>query len=130
MSFTTAKTAPLWWEAVDARPTRQTLEHDIDVDVLIVGAGMTGLWTAYYLAAADPSLSIAVIEQRHVGFGASGRNGGWCHAEYPLGVETLARDHGHDEAARKRRRADDCEERAPACPSERSGRGASCRGSW
>ena len=44
---------------------------------MIVGAGYTGLWTAYYLKAAEPSLCVLVLEREHAGFGASGRNGGW-----------------------------------------------------
>jgi glycine/D-amino acid oxidase-like deaminating enzyme len=47
------------------------------VDVAIVGAGYTGLWTAYYLKRARPSLRIVVLEREQAGFGASGRNGGW-----------------------------------------------------
>ena len=43
-----------------------------DVDVAIVGAGFTGLWTAYYLAQADPGLRIAICEKEIAGFGASG----------------------------------------------------------
>ena len=57
---------------------RPSLEADIDVDVVIVGAGFTGLWTAYYLATHDPGLRIAVVERDIAGFGASGRNGGWA----------------------------------------------------
>lgn len=49
-----------------------------EVDVAIIGAGYTGLWTAYYLIEKDPSLNIAIFEANTVGFGASGRNGGWC----------------------------------------------------
>jgi len=45
--------------------------------VAIVGAGFTGLWTAYYLKRAQPSLRIVVLEREVAGFGASGRNGGW-----------------------------------------------------
>ena len=48
------------------------------VDVAIVGAGFTGLWTAYYLKRLQPAMRIAVLEAEHVGYGASGRNGGWC----------------------------------------------------
>lgn len=48
------------------------------LDVAIVGAGFTGLWTAYYLKKLQPDLEIGVFEASHVGFGASGRNGGWC----------------------------------------------------
>lgn len=62
-------------EPVQARPM---LDSDIDADIVIVGAGYTGLWTAYYLKQIDPSLDIAVLEAEIAGFGASGRNGGWC----------------------------------------------------
>ncbi len=58
--------------------SRPALEADIDVDVAIIGAGFTGLWTAYYLATLDPGLRIAVIEREIAGFGAAGRNGGWA----------------------------------------------------
>lgn len=61
---------------------RPPLPGDIEVDVCIVGAGFTGLWTAYYLKEAEPGLSIAVVEKEFAGFGASGRNGGWCSGEF------------------------------------------------
>ena len=67
-----------WWRDLGGVPEpRAALPSDLDVDVAIVGGGYTGLWTAYYLAAAQPDLRIAVLEQRFAGFGASGRNGGW-----------------------------------------------------
>ncbi|MFC4786701.1 NAD(P)/FAD-dependent oxidoreductase [Nocardioides sp. MAHUQ-72] len=56
----------------------------------VVGAGYTGLWTAYYLAEADPSLRIAVLEAEVAGYGASGRNGGWCSALFPTSLPALA----------------------------------------
>ena len=56
------------------------MTRDAQVDVAIVGAGYTGLWTAYYLRRADPTLRIAILESEIAGFGASGRNGGWCSA--------------------------------------------------
>jgi len=68
------------------------------VDVAIVGGGFTGLWTAYYLLGADPSLRVAVVEQEFAGFGASGRNGGWCSALFPTSAANLAREQGHDAA--------------------------------
>jgi glycine/D-amino acid oxidase-like deaminating enzyme len=82
---------------LDTTP-RPGLDGDLDVDVAIVGAGYTGLWTAYYLAAADPSLRVAVLEKEIAGYGASGRNGGWCSALYPVPPAALARVHGHDTA--------------------------------
>ena len=56
-------------------------EGDRQVDVAIVGGGFSGLWTAYYLIRADPSLRITVLERHYCGFGASGRNGGWACGE-------------------------------------------------
>ncbi|MEU4290735.1 FAD-dependent oxidoreductase [Kribbella sp. NPDC026596] len=58
--------------------------------MVIVGAGYTGLWTAYYLAKADPALRIVVLEAERAGFGASGRNGGWCSALFPVSSRRLA----------------------------------------
>ncbi len=89
----------LWMSDVDDDLTpRPPLNGDLDVDVAIVGAGYTGLWTAYYLAAADPSLRIVVLEAEFAGFGASGRNGGWCSALFPQSVAALSRRHGRDRA--------------------------------
>jgi len=58
--------------------------------VVVVGGGFTGLWTAYYLLQADPSLRVVVLEAETVGFGASGRNGGWCSALFPASLAKLA----------------------------------------
>ncbi len=74
------------------------LDGDDDVDVAIVGGGYTGLWTALYLAEADPALRIVVLEAEHLGHGASGRNGGWCSALLATGLTTLAERHGRDAA--------------------------------
>ncbi len=59
--------------------------------MVIVGAGFTGLWTAYYLIRSDPALRVAVLEAEQAGFGASGRNGGWCSALFPASAAKLAR---------------------------------------
>jgi glycine/D-amino acid oxidase-like deaminating enzyme len=73
---------------------RPQLGGDIKVDVAIVGAGFTGLWTAYHLLKFDPSLSIAIVEAQIAGFGASGRNGGWASALYPVSNARLAAESG------------------------------------
>lgn len=83
-----------WMATADDQQPREPLPGDRDVDVAIVGAGYTGLWTAYYLASADPSLRIAVLEKEFAGYGASGRNGGWCSALFPVSLSALARRHG------------------------------------
>ena len=82
----------LWLDtAGDDLTPRPPLAGDLDVDVAIVGAGYSGLWTAYYLAAADPSLRIAVLEAEIAGYGASGQNGGWCSALFPATKAQVAR---------------------------------------
>jgi len=76
----------------------EPLGSDTDADVAIVGAGFTGLWTAYYLSRADPGLRIVVCEREIAGFGASGRNGGWCSALFPASLGKLERLAGRDAA--------------------------------
>jgi len=83
---------------------RPPLPGALDVDVAIVGAGFTGLWTAHYLLDRDPTLRIVLLEKEIAGFGASGRNGGWCSALFPASMEKIAR-HSSREAALALRRA-------------------------
>ena len=67
-----------WYADLGGLPEkRAALPGDRDADICIIGAGYTGLWTAYYLKKADPSLSIVIVEREFAGFGGSGRNGGW-----------------------------------------------------
>ena len=81
----------LWHDTInDDWPARPVLPGPREFDVAIVGAGYTGLWTAYYLAKTDPTLHIAVIEKEVAGFGASGRNGGWCSAIFPASMRKIA----------------------------------------
>ncbi|MEV6690215.1 FAD-dependent oxidoreductase [Micromonospora sp. NPDC051196] len=88
-----------WLSTVDEPLTpRPALGGDTEADVVIVGAGYTGLWAAYYLAQADPTMRIVVLERQVAGFGASGRNGGWCSALLPTSLTGLARRHGRDAA--------------------------------
>lgn len=68
----------LWMDQLDEPLTpRPALGGSLEVDVAIIGAGYTGLWTAYYLKRQAPELRIAILEAEIAGFGASGRNGGW-----------------------------------------------------
>jgi glycine/D-amino acid oxidase-like deaminating enzyme len=68
-----------------------------------VGAGLTGLWTAYYLRQADPGLRVVVLEAEVAGFGASGRNGGWCSALFPTAWDALVAASSPGEALRLHR---------------------------
>jgi len=74
----------LWLDQLDGSlAPRPSLPGDRDCDVAIVGAGFTGLWTAYYLATLQPDLRVVVIEREIAGFGPSGRNGGWAIGGLP-----------------------------------------------
>jgi glycine/D-amino acid oxidase-like deaminating enzyme len=93
-----------WWAQLGGAPTpRAPLPGSLEADVCIVGAGYTGLWTAYYLKRAQPDLRIVVLEQRFAGFGASGRNGGWLTNSVTGGREKYAGSHGRDAAIAQQR---------------------------
>ena len=79
MSADEYRNLSLWHDTVpEPLAPRPGLTTDERVDVVIVGAGFTGLWTAYYLAECQPGIRLAILEAEIAGFGASGRNGGWC----------------------------------------------------
>ncbi|MEU9284129.1 FAD-dependent oxidoreductase [Streptomyces sp. NPDC048275] len=89
-----------FWYADDGFPApREPLPGDANADVVIVGGGYTGLWTAYYLKKAAPFLRVTVLEQKFCGYGASGRNGGWLYNGI-AGRDHYAERHGHEAAVR------------------------------
>jgi glycine/D-amino acid oxidase-like deaminating enzyme len=75
-----------WLAASPPGPTRPAARGRLVADVAIIGAGFTGLWTAIALTDTDPALRVVVLEQETVGFGASGRNGGFCQASLTHGL--------------------------------------------
>lgn len=88
-----------WHDTVPGTLTPgEPLRADTEADVAIVGAGFTGLWTAYYLAKTAPDLRVVVCEREIAGFGASGRNGGWCSALFPASLNKLERMAGRNAA--------------------------------
>ncbi|GAB7109273.1 FAD-dependent oxidoreductase [Streptomyces phaeofaciens JCM 4814] len=96
-----------FWYADDGLPAvREPLAGDTSADVVIVGGGYTGLWTAYYLKKAAPDLRVTVLEQRFCGYGASGRNGGWLYNGI-AGRDRYAALHGHEAAVRLQRAMND-----------------------
>ena len=92
-----------WLDSLGPIQKRPPLPGDIEADVAIAGGGYTGLWTAYYLAKADPGKKIVILEAEYCGFGASGRNGGWASGLFPVSEATLARRFGADAAAAMQR---------------------------
>ncbi|MDA8372372.1 MAG: FAD-binding oxidoreductase [Nocardiopsaceae bacterium] len=83
-----------WFREIGLPEHRPALAGDADYDVCVVGAGYTGLWTAYYLKKAQPDLRVAVLEREFAGFGASGRNDGWLSAEFVGSRERYAASQG------------------------------------
>lgn len=84
----------LWLDDVGPLEARPPLERHAFADVAIVGAGYTGLWTAYYLLRDQPDLHVAIVEKEVAGYGASGRNGGWCSALFAAPRTRIARRYG------------------------------------
>ena len=94
----------LWLDGALAQFTpRTSLDGDHEADVAIVGAGYTGLWTAYALALRDPGLRITIVEAETVGYGASGRNGGFVSAGIAGEARVYERQAGMDEVIRAER---------------------------
>jgi glycine/D-amino acid oxidase-like deaminating enzyme len=99
-----ARGLSFWHDTVDDDLTpRAPLSGSVEADVAIVGGGLTGLWTAYYLLKASPTLRVVVLEKEFAGFGASGRNGGWCSALFPRSTASLEKAHGLEAALAMRR---------------------------
>lgn len=90
-----------WWDSIGQEQARPSLPGSTKADVCIVGAGYTGLWTAYYLKKAAPQLRIVVLEQRFAGFGASGRNGGWLTNEITGGRGSYLKSHSREAVGRQ-----------------------------
>jgi glycine/D-amino acid oxidase-like deaminating enzyme len=87
-----------WLESLGPIERRSALPGDRDADVAIAGGGYTGLWTAYYLAKAQPDLRILVLDAEFCGFGASGRNGGWASGLFPVSEQKLSSRYGVEPA--------------------------------
>jgi glycine/D-amino acid oxidase-like deaminating enzyme len=84
-----------WLETAGENLTpRASLACSQEVDIAILGGGYSGLWTAYYLKRANPDFRIAILEREIVGFGASGRNGGWCSSRFPVTPTVLGERFG------------------------------------
>ena len=69
-----------WIAEAGAPEPLERLRHDIEADVVVVGGGFTGMWTAWNLLRAEPGATVVLLESDRFGFGPSGRNGGFCDA--------------------------------------------------
>lgn len=99
-AFNPENAAKSYWAA-----SAQPLEHptpavsgEVTCDVAIIGGGFTGLWTAYRLAK-DYGMNVRVLDAAEPGWGASGRNGGFCCVgSSKLSYSTMVRRYGRDAA--------------------------------
>ena len=82
------------WQGKQNINYRKPISKNDSFDVVIIGAGFSGLWSAFHLKQFQPNLKIAILEKEYVGFGASGRNGGWASAEYPTSSNRLIKENG------------------------------------
>ena len=87
-----------WWleEAGEVTPTAP-LAGDARADVVVVGGGYLGLWTAWQLKELEPELDVLVLEAAVCGHGPSGRNGGFCETLW--GDAATLREQSGDAAA-------------------------------
>ena len=85
-----------WFTTGDPGPVRAPVSGVRRADIAIIGAGFTGLWAAIALLDTDPSLSVVVLEAERVGWGASGRNGGFCEASLTHGLSNGLLHYGEE----------------------------------
>ncbi|HEX9258611.1 MAG TPA: FAD-dependent oxidoreductase, partial [Acidimicrobiales bacterium] len=81
-----AEPYPYWYDDVDEPESNRTLVRTESCDLCVVGGGYTGLWTAIIAKERDPSRDVVLVEGDTVGWGASGRNGGFMEASLTHGV--------------------------------------------
>ncbi|MHC2998661.1 NAD(P)/FAD-dependent oxidoreductase [Microbacterium sp. HJ5] len=88
-SLAGARQSVFWLDDLPGAPARPRVSAESTADLVVVGAGYTGLWTALQAKRRDPDRRVVVVEARTVGWAASGRNGGFCEASL-----THGRDNG------------------------------------
>jgi glycine/D-amino acid oxidase-like deaminating enzyme len=86
-AYADAEPRPFWLAALPAREPSPPLRGEVEADLCIVGGGFTGLWAALHAKADDPGREVVLLEAETIGFGASGRNGGFAIGSLTHGLE-------------------------------------------
>ncbi|MGU3498372.1 NAD(P)/FAD-dependent oxidoreductase [Mycobacterium sp. C31M] len=81
-----AEPRPVWWDDMPTEPRTEPLTGQVRADLVIIGAGYTGLWAAIEALTENPGRRVVLLEQHWVGAGASGRNGGFVSESLTHGV--------------------------------------------
>ena len=90
-SISDASHTPFWLDD-PARPTPEhELTRNVSTDLLVIGAGFTGLWTALLAKEENPAREVVILETGEVATGASGRNGGFMDASITHGIQNGVR---------------------------------------
>ncbi len=82
-----ASTIPYWLDSELRPEPLPPLTDDREADLLVVGGGFTGLWTALQAKERDPDRRVVLVEANTIGWAASGRNGGFCAATLTHGYD-------------------------------------------
>ena len=110
VSVATEHTARGWWlEEAEPAPELPPLEGDLDADVVVVGGGYTGMWTAWFVSELEPEARVVLLEAERCGAGPSGRNGGFVNAMW-FSLPALRRRFGDAAALRLARAAQEAVE--------------------
>jgi glycine/D-amino acid oxidase-like deaminating enzyme len=86
-AYADAVARPFWLDRLPAREPQPALRGETEADLCVVGGGFTGLWAALHAKADDPGREVVLLEAETIGFGASGRNGGFAIGSLTHGLE-------------------------------------------
>ncbi len=86
-TYADAVVRPFWLDRLPAREPQPALSGEVEADLCVVGGGFTGLWTALHAKADEPEREVVLLEAETIGFGASGRNGGFAIGSLTHGLE-------------------------------------------
>ncbi|MBO0820450.1 MAG: FAD-dependent oxidoreductase [Nocardiopsaceae bacterium] len=88
----------VYWRETEQVDPGPPLAGDVRCDVAIIGAGYTGMWTAFHLKKAEPGLDVQIVEADYAGSGASGHGDGFVTPTIGHSLESVAKAYGTERA--------------------------------